>query len=220
MELVRQRKQAALKRYVLLNEGVMGQIESVAATLRLKLETVAAMKGDIESNLDKIITKIDTAPFNQIILNYENNLTNLEAQVSDQISFQRVDVNLRPKQELERKIAAALDEVIAYKKETTTLFGREGEQKHWKPKDYLEQVPETNSLSHDEDLTHSTRSLGPLQSLQGISRTTNLREEPPEEKNFAFNYQFYKRMSTEVDRVKGPSVVEADPNQAKHQEAS
>lgn len=209
IELVKQKKQATLQRYHLLNEGVMSQLEAITSTLRLKLETVAAMKSDIESNLDKIITKIDIGPFNQIIMNYENNLSNLEGQISENSFLQKVDIFTRPKAEVEKRLLPILEDLLTYKKDTLKVFSRDAEQKKLE-REYLEQVPETNSLSQEDDLTHSTRSLGPLHSLQGISRTTNIKDDPNTDKNYAFNYQFYKRMSTEVDRVKAPTVIDAD----------
>lgn len=209
IEFIRQKKQATLKRFSMMTEGVMAQMEELTSTVKLKLETVAAMKNDIESNLDKIITKIDIAPFNQIIMNYESNLASLDSQITEKALIQKVDLIAKPRIEVERKIYPLLEELFSYKKDSMNLLGRDFDLKKTE-KEQLEQVPETNSLSHEEDLTHSTRSLGPLQSLQGISRTTNIKEDQPIDKNYAFNYQFYKRMSTEVDRTKVTTPSETD----------
>jgi hypothetical protein len=200
-EAILKKKQAMIHRIGLFKETSLAQVDSLCSNLKIKIDTVSAMKNDIESNLDKIITKIDTHPFNQIITNYEKNLTNLEDQINDRSHFSRVSVIAGPTNDIEGSLKILLDEALTLDKSQQTVF-QQSQHLVSKAEDrgVLGRIAETDSVSEDEYLTHSSRSAGQANSLHGISRTTNAKEEHAGQRNHAFSYQFYKRPSAEIMR--------------------
>jgi hypothetical protein len=95
-------------------ESVLKQLAEVGTLLQTKLDTVKAMKTDIETNIEKIITKIDTQPFNQIIYNYENNLNVFEEDIKKkgQIRISRLKVV----HQADKKFKDILTEIIKVEK--------------------------------------------------------------------------------------------------------
>ena len=78
LELKRKKVMGELKANQKHNKNCFAELSEL---INVKLKTIDAMKKDIDSNLDKIISRIDKEPFNQIITNYELNILNLESQI-------------------------------------------------------------------------------------------------------------------------------------------
>lgn len=217
-EILRQKKQIIVHSINLFKETSFAQLDSLSAAIKVKLDTINAMKSDIDSNLEKIITKIDTSPFNQILTNYEHNLDNLNKQITERSQIGKIEIKSKFKGEVEVSLKRLVEEAFVLQKIPIDIS-----QKTHLPKteDYgmLGKIAEIDSVSEEDPLGHSTRSLGPMNSLQGISRTTNTKEEINTQKNHAFSYQFYKRPSTDFERTVPTSNNEylSKVNQSKKQ---
>lgn len=199
MQTVAEKKQAMLHRVGLFKETSLAQVDSLCTNLKVKLDTVAAMKSDIESNLDKIITKIDTSPFNQIISNYETNLATLERQIIERSIISKVSISAGTSSELDIKLGNIMDDLLLLEKSKHAIFQPLIDQQSKAVEEgVLCKIAETDSISDDDCLARSAKSVGHANSLHGVSRNTRDKDEQGGQKNHAFSYQFYKRPSAEI----------------------
>ena len=116
IDLIKMKHRLVLDRLIQAREAAEEQSSSLTNLINLKLETVQAMRLDIESNLDKIITKIDSEPFNQIISNYEQNIAVLEGQIEQHATQVQEKVVTKGTSECDKTFQNMLGLIISVEK--------------------------------------------------------------------------------------------------------
>ena len=166
------------------DQGVTSEeLAEVKRLLEIKLDTIQAMKNDIETNLEKIITKIDSDPFNQIMANYELTISNLEQQILEAAKLEAAFI--KKNEAGFSKFRQALQDAVQLRTQTVTEAKSQFESNVWLLDDVQSFQGSVRSLS--------SRSEGESASQMLPSRITLHKEESKLMQAHPFNYQLYKQ---------------------------